>query len=90
MIDHAFSRGSYNDEPYFYDPSRLHVTLTAWLVFVIGLNLAGVCEFSSRFAGIGSTLAARKGVVPDRCTLKISEFMLVPAINSLAPMVASL
>jgi hypothetical protein len=24
MIDHAFSRGSYNDEPYFYDPSRLH------------------------------------------------------------------
>jgi thiol:disulfide interchange protein DsbD len=47
----------------FQFQSPAFVTFTAWLVFVIGLNLAGVFEFSSRFAGIGSTVAARKGVV---------------------------
>jgi len=43
--------------------SPAFVTFTAWLLVVIGLNLAGAFEFSARFAGIGSTLAARTGLM---------------------------
>jgi thiol:disulfide interchange protein len=62
----------------FQFQSPAFVTLTAWLVFVIGLNLAGVFEFSSRFAGIGSTLAARKGVVGSFATGLVAVAVSTP------------
>jgi thiol:disulfide interchange protein len=62
----------------FQFQSPAFVTFTAWLVFVIGLNLAGVFEFSSRFAGIGSTLAARKGVVGSFVTGLVAVAVATP------------
>lgn len=41
--------------------SPLVVTILAYVLFLVGLNLSGFYEFSSRFAGIGGTLAARPG-----------------------------
>jgi thiol:disulfide interchange protein len=62
----------------FQFQSPAFLTFTAWLVFVIGLNLAGVFEFSSRFAGIGSTLAARKGVVGSFVTGLVAVAVATP------------
>jgi thiol:disulfide interchange protein DsbD len=62
----------------FQFQSPAFVTFTAWLVLVIGLNLAGVFEFSSRFAGIGSTLAAREGVVGSFVTGLVAVAVATP------------
>jgi thiol:disulfide interchange protein len=62
----------------FQFQSPAFVTFTAWLVFVIGLNLAGAFEFSSRLAGIGSTLAARKGVVGSFVTGLVAVVVATP------------
>jgi thiol:disulfide interchange protein len=62
----------------FQFQSPAFVTFTAWLVFAIGLNLAGVFEFSSRFAGIGSTLAARKGVAGSFATGLVAVAVATP------------
>jgi thiol:disulfide interchange protein len=62
----------------FQFQSPAFVTFMAWLVFVIGLNLAGVFEFSSRFAGIGSTLAARKGVIGSFVTGLVAVAVATP------------
>ena len=45
----------------FQFQSPVFSLLIAYLFFVVGLNLSGVFEFSSRFAGIGQGLAARGG-----------------------------
>jgi thiol:disulfide interchange protein DsbD len=58
--------------------SPAFVAFTAWLVFVIGLNLAGVFEFSSRFAGVGSTLAAYKGLVGSFVTGLVAVAVATP------------
>jgi DsbC/DsbD-like thiol-disulfide interchange protein/cytochrome c biogenesis protein CcdA len=42
--------------------SPAFVTFLTWLVFAIGLNLAGVFEIGSRFAGLGSKRAMRGGI----------------------------
>ena len=62
----------------FQFQSPAFVTFTAWLVFVIGMNLAGIFEFSSRFAGIGSTLAARKGVEGSFVTGLVAVVVATP------------
>jgi thiol:disulfide interchange protein len=62
----------------FQFQSPAFVTFMAWLVFMIGLNLAGVFEFSSRFAGIGSALAARKGVVGSFITGLVAVGVATP------------
>ena len=54
------------------------VTFTAWLVFIIGLNLSGVFEFSSRFAGIGSTSAARGGLLGSFVTGLVAVAVATP------------
>jgi len=58
--------------------SPAFVTFTAWLVFVIGLNLAGVFEFSSRFTGVGSTFAARKGLAGSFVTGLVAVAVATP------------
>ena len=58
--------------------SPAFVTFTAWLVFVIGLNLAGAFEFGSRFASVGSTLAARKGLVGSFVTGLVAVAVATP------------
>jgi thiol:disulfide interchange protein DsbD len=58
--------------------SPAFVTFTAWLVFVVGLNLVGAFEFSSRFAGIGSTFAARKGVMGSFVTGLVAVAVATP------------
>ncbi|MBL6615886.1 MAG: thioredoxin family protein [Reyranella sp.] len=45
----------------FQFQSPVFSLLIAYLFFVVGLNLSGVFEFSSRFAGIGQGLVARGG-----------------------------
>jgi len=62
--------------------SPAFVTFTAWLVFVIGLNFSGAFAFSGRFAGVGSTLAARKGVIGSFVT---GLFAVVVATPCTAP-----
>ncbi|HEY1598403.1 MAG TPA: thioredoxin family protein [Pirellulales bacterium] len=58
--------------------SPAFVTFTMWLVFGIGLNLAGVFDFSSRFSGIGSTLAARGGLVGSFVTGLVAVAVATP------------
>jgi thiol:disulfide interchange protein/DsbC/DsbD-like thiol-disulfide interchange protein len=45
----------------FQFQSPVFSLLIAYLFFVVGLNLSGMFEFSSRFAGVGQGLAARGG-----------------------------
>jgi thiol:disulfide interchange protein DsbD len=45
----------------FQFQSPVFSLLIAYLFFVVGLNLSGLFEFSSRFAGVGQGLAARGG-----------------------------
>src|SRR5690606_28656385 len=41
--------------------SPLMVTILAYVLFLVGLNLSGFYEISGRFMGIGGTLAAQPG-----------------------------
>jgi len=45
----------------FQFQSPIFVTVTAWLLFVIGLNLSGVFEFNGAFTQIGDGLTRRGG-----------------------------
>ena len=47
----------------FQFQSPVFSLLIAYLFFVVGLNLSGVFEFTSRFAGVGQGLAARGGTI---------------------------
>ena len=58
--------------------SPAFVTFIAWLVFVIGLNLIGAFEISSRFAGIGSSLAARKNLAGSFATGLVAVAVATP------------
>jgi thiol:disulfide interchange protein len=62
----------------FQFQSPAFVVFMAWLIFVIGLNLAGAFEFSSCFAGIGSALAVRKGVVGSFVTGLVAVGVATP------------
>jgi DsbC/DsbD-like thiol-disulfide interchange protein/cytochrome c biogenesis protein CcdA len=45
----------------FQFASPIFVTVMAWLLFAVGLNLSGTYRIGAGFAGAGSTLAARDG-----------------------------
>lgn len=84
----------------FQFQSPVFVAIMAWLIFVIGLNFAGLFEIGSRFSGIGSGLAARGGnagsfatgllavVVATPCTAPFMGGAIAAALS--APAVAAL
>ncbi|CAN5878578.1 thioredoxin family protein [soil metagenome] len=81
----------------FQFQSPVFSLLVAYLFFVVGLNLSGVFEFSSRFAGVGQTLAARSGtagafftgvlavIVATPCTAPFMAAALGFALSQPAP-----
>ncbi len=81
----------------FQFQSPVFSLLIAYLFFVVGLNLSGVFEFSSRFAGVGHGLAARGGtagafftgvlavVVATPCTAPFMAAALGFALSQPAP-----
>ncbi|MCI4660761.1 MAG: thioredoxin family protein [Neomegalonema sp.] len=54
------------------------VAVLAYLLFVIGLNLAGVFEVPSRYAGIGGSLAAQGGVAGSFFTGVLAALVASP------------
>lgn len=81
----------------FQFQSPVFSLLIAYLFFVVGLNLSGVFEFSSRFAGVGQGLAARDGtagafftgglavIVATPCTAPFMAAALGFALSQPAP-----
>jgi thiol:disulfide interchange protein DsbD len=81
----------------FQFQSPVFSLLIAYLFFVVGLNLSGMFEFSSRFAGIGQGLAARSGtagafftgvlavIVATPCTAPFMAAALGFALSQPAP-----
>jgi thiol:disulfide interchange protein len=81
----------------FQFQSPVFSLLIAYLFFVVGLNLSGMFEFSSRFAGVGQSLAARGGstgafftgvlavVVATPCTAPFMAAALGFALSQPAP-----
>ena len=81
----------------FQFQSPVFSLLIAYLFFVVGLNLSGVFEFSSRFAGMGQGLAARGGtagafftgvlavIVATPCTAPFMAAALGFALSQPAP-----
>jgi DsbC/DsbD-like thiol-disulfide interchange protein/cytochrome c biogenesis protein CcdA len=58
--------------------SPTFVTFIAWLVFVIGLNLVGAFEFTSRFANVRSSLAGRRTLVGSFVTGLVAVAVATP------------
>ena len=58
--------------------SPAFVTFLTWLVFAIGLNLAGVFEIGSRFAGLGSKLTTRGGIPGSFATGLLAVVVATP------------
>lgn len=58
--------------------SPAFVTFSAWLVFVIGLNLVGAFAFGSRLTGIGSTLTSREGAIGSFATGLLAVVVATP------------
>ena len=58
--------------------SPTFVTFIAWLVFVIGLNLVGAFEFTSRFANVGSSLAGRRSLIGSFVTELVAVAVATP------------
>lgn len=81
----------------FQFQSPVFSLLIAYLFFVVGLNLSGMFEFSSRFAGVGQGLAARGGttgafftgvlavIVATPCTAPFMAAALGFALSQPAP-----
>jgi thiol:disulfide interchange protein DsbD len=81
----------------FQFQSPVFSLLIAYLFFVVGLNLSGVFEFTSRFAGVGQGLAARGGttgafftgvlavIVATPCTVPFMAAALGFALSQPAP-----
>jgi len=81
----------------FQFQSAVFSLLIAYLFFVVGLNLSGVFEFSSRFAGVGQGLVARGGsagafftgvlavIVATPCTAPFMAAALGFALSQPAP-----
>jgi thiol:disulfide interchange protein len=62
----------------FQFQSPVFVAIMAWLVFVIGLNFAGLFEIGSRFSGAGSQLAARGGAMGSFATGLLAVLVATP------------
>jgi DsbC/DsbD-like thiol-disulfide interchange protein/cytochrome c biogenesis protein CcdA len=62
----------------FQFQSPIFVAFVTWLIFGIGLNFAGLFEFSSRFSGIGSNLATRGGILGSFATGLITVAVATP------------
>lgn len=85
----------------FQFQSPVFSLLIAYLFFVVGLNLSGVFEVSSRFAGVGQGLAARDGttgafftgvlavIVATPCTAPFMAAALGFALGQPAPQMAA-
>jgi thiol:disulfide interchange protein len=58
--------------------SPAFVTFLTWLVFAIGLNLAGVFEIGSGFAGLGSKLTMRGGIPSSFATGLLAVVVATP------------
>ena len=81
----------------FQFQSPVFSLLIAYLFFVVGLNLSGVFEFTTRFAGVGQGLAARGGttgafftgvlavIVATPCTAPFMAAALGFALSQPAP-----
>lgn len=81
----------------FQFQSPVFSLLIAYLFFVVGLNLSGMFEFPSRFAGVGQGLAARGGtagafftgvlavIVATPCTVPFMAAALGFALSQPAP-----
>jgi thiol:disulfide interchange protein len=54
------------------------VTVLIYVLFIAGLNLSGVFEFSGRFAGAGTSLAARSGVSGSFFTGALAAVVATP------------
>jgi thiol:disulfide interchange protein len=62
----------------FQFQSPIFVAFVTWLIFGIGLNFAGLFEFSSRFSGIGSSLAMRGGILGSFATGVVAVAVATP------------
>jgi thiol:disulfide interchange protein len=62
----------------FQFQSPIFVAFVTWLIFGIGLNFAGLFEFSSRFSGIGSSLATRGGILGSFATGLVAVAVATP------------
>ncbi len=62
----------------FQFQSPVFVAIMAWLVFIIGLNFAGLFEIPSGFAGIGSNFAARGGSAGSFATGLLAVVVATP------------
>ena len=62
----------------FQFQSPCFVAGTAWLLFAVGLNLAGLFEIGTGIMGAGQTLATRKGVVGDLLTGVLAVLVATP------------
>lgn len=62
----------------FQFQSPVFSLLIAYLFFVVGLNLSGVFEFSSRFAGVGQSLTARGGTAGSFFTGVLAVIVATP------------
>ena len=62
----------------FQFQSPLFVAATCWLLFAVGLNLAGLFEIGGSFAGVGQSLAARRGHAGDFATGLLAVLVATP------------
>lgn len=58
--------------------SPLFVLLLAWLMFVLGLSLAGLLQMGAGLAGIGQGLASRRGLVGSFFTGVLATVVATP------------
>ena len=82
----------------FQFQSPLAVTLLAWVLFVVGLNLSGVFAIGTRLSGVGHGLAARGGhagsfgtgvlavLVATPCTAPFMGAAIAAALAAPAPL----
>ncbi|WP_428374780.1 protein-disulfide reductase DsbD family protein [Lichenicoccus sp.] len=62
----------------FQFQSPLFVAAICWLLFAVGLNLAGLFEIGGSFAGFGQGLAARRGHAGDFATGLLAVLVATP------------
>lgn len=58
--------------------SPVFVTVTAWVLFLTGLNLSGLFHVGGRLAGVGQSLAARRGWVGSWFTGVLAVVVAAP------------
>ncbi len=62
----------------FQFQSPLFVAAICWLLFAVGLNLAGLFEIGGSFAGLGQSLASRRGHAGDFATGLLAVLVATP------------